>query len=337
MDHLVIINNESVYNDNNLFFCDNIEIKSIPEGLSKNIEVSMISRKSNIKRSHQINLSKIILASNIFTFLFNIFKTFKKKETNYLLISITPYTFFAYLLLFIFRKKVFLYLRSNGHKEYKVIFGFIGPLIYHMMYVFVTFKTNIIVCERKLVNKKKINLVYPSQLDIHWSKNIKEALLDKPRLLYVGRIKIEKGIFSLIEIIEEIDVDVELSIVGKPKSLKLHNKKINYIGYENNADALRKIYDGHNIFILPSFTESHPQALDESLARKRPVILFEEISHVIQNRQGIFVSKRNARSLTQTIEFIMSNYSNIQVAMEKNKLPTKQKFISQMTNILSQN
>ena len=337
MSQLVIINNESAYNNNNLFFCDNIDIKTIPEGLGENIEVSMILRKSNIERSHQINLSKIILASNIFTFLFNIFKTFKKKETNYLLISITPYTFFAYLLLFIFRKKVFLYLRSNGHKEYKVIFGFIGSLIYHMMYVFVTFKTNIIVCERKLVNKKKINLVYPSQLDIHWSKNIEEPLLDKPRLLYVGRIKIEKGIFSLIEIIEAMDVDVELSIAGKPKSLKLHNKKINYFGYENNADALRKIYDGHNIFILPSFTESHPQALDESLARKRPVILFEEISHVIQNRQGIFVSKRNARSLTQTIEFIMSNYSNIQVAMEKNKLPTKQKFISQMTNILSQN
>ena len=335
MDQLVIINNESVYNDNNLFFCDNIDIKSIPEGLSKNIEVSMILRKSNIKRSHQINLSKIILASNIFTFLFNIFKTFKKKETNYLLISITPYTFFAYLLLFIFRKKVFLYLRSNGYKEYKVIFGFIGPLIYHVMYVFVTFKTNIIVCEKKLVNKKKNNLVYPSQLDVNWLKNIKEPLLDKPRLLYVGRIKVEKGIFSLIEIMEKMIDDVKLSIVGKPKSPKLRNRKINYLGYANNADSLRKIYDDHNIFILPSFTESHPQALDESLARKRPVILFDEISHVIQNRHGVFVSKRNVKSLTQVIEFIMSNYSNIQTTMEKNKLPTKQKFISEMTNILS--
>ena len=335
MSQLVIINNESVYNNNNLFFCDNIDIKSIPEGLGKNIEVSMILRKSNIERSHQINLNKIILASNIFTFLFNIFRTFKKKETNYLLISITPYTFFAYLLLFIFRKKVFLYLRSNGYKEYKVIFGFIGPLIYHVMYVFVTFKTNIIVCEKKLVNKKKNNLVYPSQLDVNWLKNIKEPLLDKPRLLYVGRIKVEKGIFSLIEIMEKMIDDVKLSIVGKPKSPKLRNRKINYLGYANNADSLRKIYDDHNIFILPSFTESHPQALDESLARKRPVILFDEISHVIQNRHGVFVSKRNVKSLTQVIEFIMSNYSNIQTTMEKNKLPTKQKFISEMTNILS--
>ena len=40
--------------------------------------------------------------------LFNIFKTFKQKEKNYLIISITPYTFFAYLILFIFKKKIFL-------------------------------------------------------------------------------------------------------------------------------------------------------------------------------------------------------------------------------------
>ena len=47
---LVIINNESVFQNDNDFFCDNIDMKSIPEGLSKNFEVVMISRKSK-KRS----------------------------------------------------------------------------------------------------------------------------------------------------------------------------------------------------------------------------------------------------------------------------------------------
>ena len=69
INQLVIINNERVSNDNNIYFCDNIDMKSIPEGLASNIEVSLILRKSNIKRAHQINLSKIMLASNIFTFL----------------------------------------------------------------------------------------------------------------------------------------------------------------------------------------------------------------------------------------------------------------------------
>ena len=64
------------------------------------------------------------------------------------------------------------------------------------------------------------------------------------------------------------------------------------------------------------------------------MIIFEEINHVIQNRYGLFVSKRNAQSLSETIDFIMRNYSNIQENMKKNKLPTKQEFISKITQIL---
>ena len=100
------------------------------------------------------------------------------------------------------------------------------------------------------------------------------------------------------------------------------------------ADALRKIYDDHNIFILPSFTEAHPQVIDESLARLRPVIIFEDIQHVIQNRSGIFVSKRNIESLNETIKFIMKNYNNIKEKIKKNKLPTKEAFINQMIEAL---
>ena len=52
----------------------------------------------------------------------------------------------------------------------------------------------------KSFGNKKNDLVYPSQLDPNWFKDYKKPLLDKPRLLYVGRIKVEKGIFSLIKI-----------------------------------------------------------------------------------------------------------------------------------------
>ena len=42
---------------------------------------------------------------------------------------------------------------------------------------------------------------------------------------------------------------------------------------------LIKIYDSHDIFILPSFTEGHPMALLESLARNRPVIIFDDCNY----------------------------------------------------------
>ena len=332
--NLVIINNEKVFQEANSFYCDNIDMKSIPEGLSNQLEVLFIGRKSIVERFHKINLKKIIIKSNIFSFLFAIFKTFKNKETNYLLISISPYTFFSYLFLFIFRKKIFIYLRSNGYEEYKAILGFIGPIIYHVMYIFVTFGSKIIVCQKRLAKNRESNLVFPSELDNNWLENTTRAEIDIPKLLYVGRIKVEKGIFSLIKIFDQITIDAELTIVGKIKNVKKNSKKINFINYCNNTSELIKIYDNHNIIILPSFTEAHPKVIDESLARKRPVIVFNEISHVIQNRSGVFISKRNINSLIETIDFIMKNYLKIQNDILKNKLPTKQSFISQMTDIL---
>ena len=332
---LVIISKEKIFKEDNNLFCDNVDMKSIPEGLSKNTEVSVIAIKSKIKRLYKINLNKIETSSNILGFLYNIFKTLKWKKTNYLLISITPYSFFAYLLLFVFRKKIFVYLRSNGYEEYKAILGFVGPLIYHVMYTFVTFKSHIITCQKRLVKKKDYNLVFPSEIDINWTKNRTKPLLNKPKLLYVGRVKVEKGIFSLFKIFDKITDDVQLSILGKIENTKINNKKINLIGFKNNVREIIKIYDDHNITILPSFTEAHPKVIDESLARMRPVIIFEEINHIIQNKCGIFISKRNAKSLLVVISFILTNYSNILSTMEKNQLPTKQKFISQMAQILA--
>ena len=68
---LVIINKEKIFEQNNSFYCDNIDLKSIPEGLSKNLKILVIAKKSNIKRFHKINLENIEIASNIFTFLFS--------------------------------------------------------------------------------------------------------------------------------------------------------------------------------------------------------------------------------------------------------------------------
>ena len=337
---LIIISNEKASTSKEKIYCDNIDMKSIPEGLSKNYEVLMISRKSNTKRFHQINVEKIKLANNIFTFLFSILKTFKYKEANYLIVSITPYTFFSYLLLFIFRKKIFVYLRSNGYEEYKYILGFIGPFLFHIMFTIVLWKANLISCRSHLLKGKSGKIVAPSQLSKKWFLSHQKPNLNKVKLLYVGRIKAEKGIFSLLEIFQNLKMDVNLSIVGVGKNdseNKVNQKNVNVIDFENKNDSIIKVYDSHNIFILPSFTEGHPQVVDESLSRLRPVIVFEEISHVIGDRKGIFVSKRNPISLSKTISHIMANYYSIEKKIMQNVLPTKDNFLKQMSNIIKEN
>lgn len=335
-ENLAIISNEKTQNINNNFFCDNIDLKSIPEGLNENFNLELFLRNSKIERSsHKINLKKIFISGDILSFLYKILrrsKVFKK----YLIISLSPYTFFSCLILYLLGKKVYLYLRSDGYEEYRCYSRFFGPLIYHIMFNIASWTTKIIVCRSHLLRGKRGVKVSPSQLSTKWFVNRKSIDHENIKMLYVGRIKIEKGVSSLLNILSKIKLNYKLQIINSEKNYDkpINNKNIQIIHFKNKDDSIIHIYDDNNIFILPSFTEAHPQVLDESLARLRPVIIFPEISHVTRNREGVFVANRDPESLSNVIKFILKNYSSIQSKMVKNNLPTKKKFLAEISKII---
>ena len=202
------------------------------------------------------------------------------------------------------------------------------------MYKIVTSNSKVIVCHERLFNKNKSHLVDISRLDDEWLKNQKDALLDKIRFLYVGRMSQEKGIFHFLKMFNQIKFDAELSIVGNLKNQNFSNKNIKLLGYVADSQLLINIYDKHNIMILPSFTEATPYVVDEALSRKRPVIIFEDIAYIAKDKKGIFISKRNMNSFLETTKYIMDNYLKIQREMEKNVLPTKKSMIKQISDII---
>ena len=332
---LCIITNEQLHESNGSFFCDNIDLKSIPEGLKEFADIKIIGRKSRKNRTKQIELKQIESSSNLVGYIYLLIKSFKFKETKYLIISISPFTFFASLILKIFFKKHFIYLRSNGYEEYKNIIGYIGVLIYHFMFVISVINASLISCRERFLRKHKGKVVHPSQINEKWFLPEKKIDLTKNEILYVGRIRVEKGIYSLINILK--DTDVKLTIVTSEKDIKIKNipKNVSAISFENKDDAIIKFYDEHSIFILPSFTEGHPQVLDEALARARPVIIFTEIEHVKRDRKGVFVSERNPVSLLQTIKHIKENYEKILIDIKTNKLPTKKNFLLELKTIIN--
>ena len=99
---LIIINNEKIFKENSNFYCDNLDLKILPEGLNNYYKVQYIVRSSNKKGDQQINLKNVKVASSLFKFIYFIFKSIKIHKANYLIISITPYTFLAFLILFMF-------------------------------------------------------------------------------------------------------------------------------------------------------------------------------------------------------------------------------------------
>lgn len=338
MKKLFIISNESIYENNEKFFCDNIDLKSTPEGLKDSFEVNLIARKSLKARNHSINLTNIKIFSSFISFITAVINSTKNKDSKYLLISISPYTFFACIFLWIFKKKPIVYLRSNGFDEYKIILGYFGVFIYSMMFSITARLSILISCREYILKGKNGYVINPSQINNKWKQNLNKPNLEKINLLYVGRLRKEKGIFSLVNILKK-NSEINLTIVGEENEI---SKQFNYQNIKsmkiiNNQDELIRLYDYHSVFILPSYTEGQPMALIEALSRLRPAIIFKEIEHVIQNRDGIFTSDRNYESLLKTIKYVIKNYDNIQESMKKNNLPTNEEFINNLKKIIIKN
>jgi glycosyltransferase involved in cell wall biosynthesis len=332
---LFIFSNESILSHEGKFFCDNIDLKTTPEGLNKKFEINLFGRKTKKNRSHEIKIKKTKIFSNIFSYISSVIKSIKQEDAKYLIISISPYTFIVSIFLRIYGKKPIVYLRSDGFGEYKSILGKIGPAIYYIMFSITCSISNLISCRDYILRGKKGKIINPSQLDSTWLRQPKNNEVRNFKLLYVGRFKVEKGIFSLIDLIKN-KKDISLTIVGAEKgvSLNLNQSNVKIFQQQSNKLKLIKYYDDNNIFILPSFTEGHPMVLLEALARRRPVIIFEDIQHVIGDKKGIFVSKRNFVNLLGTLNHIKKNYKKIQSDMRKNKLPTNKEFIDKFGRLI---
>ncbi len=333
---LYLISNERIFQNNEMFFCDNLDMKSTPEGLNKFFDVKVVARKSKVNRSQRLNLKSIKTFSNIFSYIFEVIKSSQHNNSKFLIISLTPFTFLAGISLILLGKKPYLYLRSNGYDEYKIILGILGKFIYHLMFSIITKFSILISCRDYILMGKKGYVVSPSQLDKSWHQNHITPSTSEIKLIYVGRLKKEKGIFSLLNLIK-MQSKINLTIVGASeedtKIITQSNVKI--LKIVNDKKELINLYDENNITILPSYTEGYPMIILESLSRLRPVIIFKEIKHVVEDKQGIFVSNRDYSSLLEKINYIISNYNSIKESMKSNKLPDNDTFISQLKEILS--
>ena len=205
------------------------------------------------------------------------------------------------------------------------------------MFTIITRFSILISCREYILMGKKGHIISPSQLDSSWHQNHVKPSISEIRLIYVGRIKKEKGIFSLLKLIKERS-KINLTIVGASEEDKIiYQSNVNTLKIVQDKKELINLYDKNNITILPSYTEGYPMIILESLSRLRPIIVFREIEHVVENRKGIFVTTRDYSSLSETIKHIINNYDSIQESMKSNKLPDNDTFINQLKEILSKN
>ena len=108
--------------------------------------------------------------------------------------------------------------------------------------------SNLIACRKHILRGHQGEIVSPSHLNDNWLRNYSLPDLKSVKLLNVGRLRVEKGIFSLFKILENSNIN--LTVVTSEKEINLNEvfKNINILSFENYNDTIIKFYDENNIF-----------------------------------------------------------------------------------------
>ena len=333
MTDIILISNDQIYLEKKKLYADFNDIINVIEAIQKNFNILLISKKSKNKKNFLLKISNKIKNVNFRSILY----LKRKKNLKIIMISITPRNFFFFIIIKLLIGKIdgYVYLRSNGHKEYEKKIGIFGSFIYDFMKKYLENNLKTISVSKEIISSKYTAFLTPSELDQIWFKRGKKVSIDIPKLLYFGRFKREKGVYSLINLFSRLKLKHKLTIAGDSNFVGANDENIQFLNEITDKKKIIELYDAHNIFILPSYTEGAPKVILESLVRKIPVIIFKEIKHVKLNFKGIFVCDRNILSLEKNIKFIIKNYNKIQLEMKKNNLPTKKNFQKQLLKIIN--
>ena len=343
MKKIFIVSNDKYYIKNKSFYNSNKNTYTIINSVNTFLEVYLVARKIFFKPKFNTKLNNVFFIK--IRDLFN--KGDKIKNSKALIVSLTPFNFFASLTLILMgikKKNFYLFLRSDGFEEYRIKYGKLGVFTYWIMLNIIKNKLNILSCSRSLTGNFKFRLIFPSEIDEKWLKKRKisrnkKTNISKANLLYIGRFRKEKGYLSIINIFKKLPNRHQLTMIGNDqKYLKENNypqyPNIKIFGQITKDNALINYYDKNDILILPSYIEAYPQVILESLARLKPIIIFNEIKYLKKTfKYGLFNCDRNKKSLELTIIKIMNNYQNIQKKIAKEKIFTQKNFFSNMENI----
>ncbi|MBO6577022.1 MAG: glycosyltransferase family 4 protein [Rhodothermales bacterium] len=140
------------------------------------------------------------------------------------------------------------------------------------------------------------------------------------RLLFVGWLKREKGVFDLVNALatREADYPVVTRLVGDGDARRELTKLIEKLGLGGevvlagwkSAEELLDEYAWADVFVLPSWVEGLPNSMIEAMASGLPVVVTPvgNVPDVIQNGEnGLIAEARNPRALAAAIDSLVDN------------------------------
>jgi len=157
--------------------------------------------------------------------------------------------------------------------------------------------------------------------DAEWKKV--STLEEKPlRLVYVGRLAENKGIYEIVEAIEIMHnhgKNIQLVFAGSgPEEIRLRacvedlglNDSVSFVGAVFGEEK-KRVWEDADLFVFPTYhREGLPYTLLESMSARTPPVVSPvgAIPDVMEDGvHGVFVASRNPEALAETIERLDNN------------------------------
>lgn len=143
--------------------------------------------------------------------------------------------------------------------------------------------------------------------------------LERPMLLYVGRVAFEKNIAFLLEmanvLVKEVP-DVLLVITGEgPAEASLHkltqqlgiSNNVKFIGYLDRERELNACYQAADVFVFASKSETQGLVLLEAMAQGTPVVAIAELgtASVLVQGQGALIAPDNVTGFADKVKHLL--------------------------------
>ena len=137
--------------------------------------------------------------------------------------------------------------------------------------------------------------------------------VQRPMLLYVGRVAHEKNIGFLLEVVKILSVEIPeilLVITGEGpaesslrilvQSLGIENN-VQFIGYLDRNSELNACYQAADIFMFASKSETQGLVLLEAMAQGTPVVAIAELgtASILTEGEGAMIATDNASEFAQ--------------------------------------
>ncbi|MDO9150142.1 MAG: glycosyltransferase [Methylotenera sp.] len=146
-----------------------------------------------------------------------------------------------------------------------------------------------------------------------------EIPLERPMLLYVGRVAFEKNISFLLEmasvLVKEVP-DVLLVITGEgPAEASLHqltqqlciSNNVKFIGYLDRERELNACYQAADIFVFASKSETQGLVLLEAMAQGTPVVAIAELgtASILVNGEGALIAPDHVIGFADKVKHLL--------------------------------